>query len=151
MKEILIRGKAKLNGHWWEGGIVTMGNGRTFIVPVLSSDLTKDEILHEAGLAFQEVDPDTVGEFTFHIDQHGNKVFDGDICEVTLSNGKTEVMLVFWNERIHRYQLMSNNVCSCSFYRLATFKVIGNIHDDPDLIDDLASAEKKETTDAGSN
>lgn len=134
MKEILIRGKAKLNGYWWEGGIVTMGNGRTFIVPVLSSDLTKDEILHEAGIAFQEVDPDSVGEYTHHIDQHGNKAFDGDICEVIFPNGDTEVMSIFWNKRIHRYQLKSKNGCPCSFYRLAAFKVIGNIYDDPDLL-----------------
>lgn len=136
MKEILIKGKAKMNGLWWEGGIITMGNGRTFIVPVLSSDLKKEEILSEAGFAFQEVDPNTVGEYTRQIDQHGNKAFDGDICEVTFPNGDTEVMSIFWNERIHRHQLKSKNGCPCSFYRLATFKVIGNIHDDPELFAD---------------
>ncbi len=146
MREIIFRGKSVNDGKWYEGSYISMLK-REYIADVQFHDI--EEIKIEK--AMNEVDPESLGQFTGMVDQHGTKVFEGDICEVTLPNGDTEVMLVLWNERMNKYQLKYRNGNHCSFYKWAGYKVIGNIHDDPDLIDDQASAEKKETTDAGSN
>ncbi|MPN57967.1 hypothetical protein SDC9_205663 [bioreactor metagenome] len=56
-----------------------------------------------------------------------------------------------WHKDQQRYRLDPETGKTYSFSIPRSIKVIGNIHDNPELLDDLASAEKKETIDANSN
>ena len=74
---------------------------------------------YEVGL--HEVIHETVGQFTGLTDKNSNKIFEGDVLEGKYKNrGVME-----WYEK---------DACFSRFYPLIDFEVIGNIHDNPELL-----------------
>ena len=127
MREILFRGKLTANGKWSEGNLVVNKRG----VYVITPDETPIGI-------YGQVDPETVGEYTGLTDKNGKKIFEGDIlkfdyigknlgvngislCE--FENGKFGVKWGYYKEF----------VCLDGFAN-TTLEVIGNIHDNPELL-----------------
>ena len=73
-----------------------------------------------------EVDPSTVGQFTGLTDKNGKEIFDGDIIENTYSQDKKDI--IEWREGI-------TTPFNLPYYAQEDdLEVIGNIHDNPDLI-----------------
>ena len=137
-REILFRGKRIDNGEWVCGvafphdnnGAVTM-----FRQHPADGSLIGDEVI-----------PETVGRYTGLTDKNGTRIFEGDILGYSehseyfryLNNVRFAVF--YDNENacfsVERY-VNGNYECT---KRLATFnpskhlKVIGNIHDNPELL-----------------
>lgn len=90
MREILFKGKKKDNGEWIEGYLLDggmPGEKRIFIGKLVIGKWTimADE--------FDEVDPDTICEYTGLTDKNGKKIWENDIVLVTNKNycsGKIE-------------------------------------------------------------
>lgn len=136
MREILFRGKAvdngeflKCKGKWVEGGIAFYKDRTPYICPERFSDY--DEEI--------EVDPETVSEFTGLYDRNGKRIFEGDIVEFDVSNGKTKDTVIWdYGEyngvtgfRLKKYALFSITETNRRY-----FEVIGNKWDNPELLED---------------
>ena len=129
MREIEFRGKREDDWEWVYGGILHYGNSAGEHAYIIAAGLLPQ---------YTKVDPDTVGQYTGLKDRDGVKIFEGDIINlfgwgqgvVIFSNGnymahnRLRYILHFEDETYHD-QLIG----------IYTKEVIGNIHDNPELLE----------------
>ena len=140
MREILFRGKRTDNGEWVYGYVCRYGwtgEENTYIVPDYASALYSIE-----------VDPDTVGQYTGLKDKNGTKIFEGDIvkykdaCKFGDDDEMEEAeeqylctnVVEFENGRF--FPLPKRYDCEDYFFSYGSydFEVVGNVHDNPELL-----------------
>lgn len=132
MREILFRGKRIDNGEWVQG----------FYALVASNKGLKHGIytVAENGCVIPyEVDPETVGQFTGLTDKNGQKIFEGDIVKSCFRDDadKEPMTVEFRIERGGWFPFACGDGCGCcevDTYPPEYTEVIGNIHDNPELI-----------------
>ena len=138
MREILFRGKRKNNGEWIEGYFCGKYN-ETFFSPAKESAQIIDKDLY-----WHEVIPETVGQYTGLNDKNSKKIFEGDIVSITALDNDHFQKGERTTACIENYM---GNSCICvyggssgvilSLYSILidhTVEVIGNIHDNLELI-----------------
>lgn len=127
MREILFRGK-RSNGEWVEGNLIIFPKSkRTKIMVWNSADLDFDAI---------EVRSETVGQYTSATDESGERIFEGDILEHVRLDEK-EYFVVKWDAICGAWvakRTDDNKTIFCSPLR-RHLKIIGNIHDNPELLE----------------
>lgn len=133
MREILFRGKRIDNGEWVEGyyGTNPEWDRKTYGERHWINSC-KNALLYD-------VDPDTVGQYTGLTDKSGEKIFEGDVLQRSYMCGKKVMMgaiiAEYWN-------------CSCcdgvfgfgidgdvDLRDHEDCEIIGNIHDNPELVE----------------
>ena len=142
MREILFRGKRTDNGEWIEGDLAH-SHGRTY-----------------CGFYFEtisQVDPPTVGQYTGLTDANGVRIFDGDIVRCCIEEGLYVTAQVvfecgaFGLAKRPELPLWYPNACNndnfMSLWEIIwnaeeldgecayMLEVIGNIHDNPELLE----------------
>lgn len=125
MREILFRGK-------W---------GRTWIYGDLQHSSTKETMYIDNYTSFPfQVIPETIGQFTGLTDKNGNKIFEGDIVQCVEAFAldkikKGECYVVDWFDEGAMFEITkgldSEDFNHCTELQ---FKIIGNIHDNPELL-----------------
>lgn len=141
-REILFRGQIrkkgqkvnmaseKLPGIWVYGGIFP-GTGDYSIIYG-----ENHENLSVAGLGKHVVWSDTVGQFTGLTDKDGKRIFEGDIarCVRTGCDGKEMVGIIIFKDCC--FCIKENKSINQPAMDLCDdFEVIGNIHDNPELLE----------------
>ena len=135
MREILFRGKRTDNGEW-VAGILFNAKEDTFIIPH-GNEYSYDPI---EGLAFDvygcKVDPETVGQYTGLTDKNGVKIFEGDIVRYDVNYHDMVISYDVENWGGWLYEDMDDNMQAYSIYEfcLRDIAVVGNIHDNPDIL-----------------
>ena len=117
MREILFRGKTFCDGDWVYGGITWNPSRKNFFI---HTDWEEAKVI-----------PETVGQYTGLTDKNGTKIFEGDICwfyggdyysGLWEQNAIVAITDMTDDEQTHYL----NNAEYC--------EVIGNIHDNPELL-----------------
>lgn len=139
MREILFRGKRIDNGEWVEGylyehepplaGIVSENDvpepSKWFVARTGFADWNMPRPVE-----FVEVDPSTVGQYTGLEDKHGKRIIEGDILKWDSREwGCDHLDIVNWN-----YELF--NIRRTDWKEWC--EVIGNTHDNPELLKEEA-------------
>ena len=128
MREILFRGKRIDNGEWVEGYFVNLR---------LIHYQKHQPIITDNNAVSYDVDPSTVGQYTGLCDKNGKKIFEGDIV-------KTDKFSEPNKQYIIKYDLQFGAFIGQDRYNLyfvtfdgdgGEFEVIGNIHDNPELLE----------------
>ena len=142
MREILFRGKTikQNNGvttekpikeNMWVYGNLTVGRIEGYKCDMISN---KKEIYY--------INSETVGQFTGLTDKNGKKIFEGDIVRVkitqsedikTYGNCKYKVGFIVYNEDFALFTC-KNNFMNFINWAFNDYEVIGNIHDNPELL-----------------
>ena len=124
MREILFRGKRADNGEWEYGDLWCNPYGKRVVCIV-------SPINDQGTTGGNEVDPETVGQYTGLKDKNGKKIFEGDILrdDDNEENGVVEFIagefcVVFGNVETHGIY----DIACCCY-------VIGNIHDNHELLE----------------
>ena len=122
MREILFRGKRKLGNEWIEGSLHT-------------EKFTDDEEFLCCEVCQCDVYPETVGQYTGLTDKNGKKIFEGDIVKINLYEPSR-----FYEIGYIKYDYFKTRFVFCTDegdYGIditCVFEVIGNIHDNPELL-----------------
>ena len=128
MREILFRGKRIPDQAWCYGNLVVKKSGMAIITP-------DDTPLGKYGA----VSPETVGQYTGCNDNAGNPVFEGDILKAYYDDedpGTETLSVVEWEQNGWRVKPIGCPVSDeLDDYALKINTVIGNIHDDPELLE----------------
>lgn len=146
MREIKFRGRRVNNGKWVYGYYFYLHNHKMndgspekdihgiFDDSGLSNPVNWEGTIHRA--SYIEVDPETVGEFTGLLDKNGKEIYEGDIATyyVCETHQKPFIGEVDYDETVGRWRL--NNIYESNFAEIYwdRFEVIGNIHENPELI-----------------
>ena len=142
MREILFRGKRKDTEKWVQGHLHKMdgyGTGYT-----------------EYGIQVQDIStsrpwsvlvlPETVGQYTGSTDKNGKKLFEGDIGRYKQTDGAKEngkpiicTGVVLYNEKTASFAVKSKDEQGrkyFDYFPIKDFEVIGNIHDNPEIMEE---------------
>lgn len=124
-RQIKSRGKRIANNEWVYGSLAQWLNGAAAIL--VSEDGYR-------AVWKLRIDPDTVGQYTGLKDDNEKEIYEGDIIEDKYKN-RYEVK--YDNKRMswiaHSTIPFENNIPLCI---VTECTIIGNIHDNPELLED---------------
>lgn len=137
MINALYRGKRIDNGEWVQGWLKPYQNGGYDDIKeyprlcIQNGSLSKD---------IYEVIPETVGQWTGLTDKNGIKIFEGDIIECDLYNAMVKIehrkhLIIFENGAFAIQWRIGNDKYSNYLHETWGRKIIGNIHDNFELLD----------------
>ena len=125
MREILFRGKRVGDYDWAYGCYYKQTAFYGDPVEVHNIITSQEDLEYDMAMEYTSVVPETVGQFTGLTDKNGKKIFEGDILE--FRRGRTHA--VKFEDGAYIFTGTAIPV------RYADkFKVIGNIHDNPELL-----------------
>lgn len=127
MREIKFRGKDMESGEWVYGSLVTYPNGRCEIV-----------VFDDGEILEYEVDAESVGQFTGLHDKDGKEIYEGDIITqyLVLPNYRNARRGQVLFDKLWCFVLLSKGRLHHLFGDGVTQEVQGNIHDNPNLLND---------------
>ncbi|WP_337675428.1 YopX family protein [Huintestinicola sp.] len=144
-REILFRGKRKDNGEWICGDLLQdVESGICAIVSYVNLGGNIHDLSESCIFA---VIPEIVGQYTGLTDKNGVKIFEGDIVKGTAYSA-TRIGVIVWIDEISGFGVryvnapnptawVNSSILRCvSLGKTDEFaaEVIGNIHDNPELL-----------------
>lgn len=124
MKDILFKAKRIDNEEWVEGSYLYCKKATTVSFRNEHYILVFDGY----GVAYHEIDKDTICQYTGLTDKNGNKIWENDIVN-GIFNWYKGVYVIKWNDDEAGYSFP--NIASIN---KDEYEVIGNIFDNPELI-----------------
>lgn len=132
MREIIFKGKSKESGEWIYGVPCYFDDSRHIVKYLYNA-----EGGYVVGAESEEVIPDTIGQYTGLKDKNGTKIFEGDIV-TGLFDFELSINAVV-EFRDGAFGLLANQHNVEHFHPFTSlcnieYEVIGNIHDNPELL-----------------
>ena len=129
MREIKFRGKEPKTGKWICGLLMNQEFGE-----------------HEhAGILGHPIDPNTLGQYTGLKDKNDTEIYEGDITEIKLAKRTSFLGIVEWRQDRCAFQIKSipgqGGVGWWDTRYAHNAKIVGNIHDNPELLKEIQSHE----------
>ena len=125
IREVIFRGKRTDNGEWIEGSLLG--------IDWCDKPSTYSIAPNTPVSVFYSVLPETVGQYTGLTDKNGKRIFEGDIVSLVKHDG-----LIYKVVYVPcRYELVNSKGVNCfvlDIYKSENIEVIGNIHDNPELL-----------------
>jgi uncharacterized phage protein (TIGR01671 family) len=121
MREHLYRGKHKETGEW-VFGFIMMPVNRPHIEYCIQAIVPDENSMR----CFCEVIPETIGEFIGLLDRNGMKIFEGDIVKTDYFDTPAAVCFI-------RSAFVTSGMFLSETHD-ETMIIIGNIHDNPELL-----------------
>ena len=140
MREILFKGKRVDNGEWVEGELLHDMKGKSWIYWTTPKELP---IFFSRSAI---VKSETVGQFTGLTDKNGKKIFEGDIIKVYETQEHAQNVSVFYKDGQF---VVSHYALKLLSDRALQSEVIGNIHDNPELLTDTEPTSRAEILGGG--
>jgi len=132
MREIEFRGKTK-DGRWVFGLYVNYSKFEDGVAD--SIEIHRHSIKRFDGGDIEDIDPSTRGQYTGLKDRHGVKIFEGDIVK----SPSRSVYQIEWVNNDYYYGFYvcdsDGNMPIKHFLKSFPFEVIGNIHDNMELLE----------------
>lgn len=118
MREILFRGKTYDN-EWVEGFYVNQFGAHEIYC------------LDDSDYQTRHIDPSTIGQYTGLTDKNGTKIFEGDIVDCLEYYGE----VYYDHEGCFDLRDNTSEMCGGFIGSYNSLKVVGNIHDNPELLE----------------
>ena len=131
-REIQFRGKLEYNGKWIYGYLLQYENGD---VAIFGDKLSSFGCECTEMSKRDRVIPDTIGQYTGMKDKDGNEIFEGDIVII---GEKLKAKVVYYDGAFRMQSEFSPTPTDTTdmgyMMREFSVRIIGNIHDNPELI-----------------
>lgn len=136
MLEILFKGKRTYNGDWVQGSLI-IEKESAYIISECEKPCNVKVLINMCSV---EVDPKTVEPFTGMTDKNGTKIFRGDRVRVPMYNGSYNTLTnmigtVVWEKSAFSVVWDDKKFGKNFIGYLENIEVIGNIHDNMELMD----------------
>lgn len=149
MREILFRAKRLDSGEWAYSKSIAAntplegGDERWFIGAGQPADQYIDKngnmiaVETTGKCLFYAIDPETIGQYTGLTDKNDKKIFEGDIvrCKRTHCDGEEMVAHIIYSDCCFSAK-EKKTINQPAMDLCSDFEVIGNIHDNPELLED---------------
>lgn len=140
MREILFKAKRLGDGVWVEGFYIMHATSIEHPYSYTNGKHCIQTVPHNFSYG---VDPETVCQYTGLTDKHERKIFEGDIVKAIYKPKDEDLtiddFIIKWDKYFCKYvghYIMKENVYNPLLFGSQTsFEVIGNIFDNPELIE----------------
>ena len=122
-RDIVFRGKSKSTGEWVEGSLI--GND------VIVGKIVEFEEDYFCTEFWYKVDTETVGQFTGMTDKKGKKLFEGDVY--SMGDKNILYVVIFDKSQFIGKQVGNRSLAGLEYWK-SDIEIIGNIHDNPELL-----------------
>ncbi|EAC6337524.1 TPA: hypothetical protein LE261_002353 [Listeria monocytogenes] len=146
MRAIEFRGKRIDNGEWVYGNLMQFEDSATFIFADERKGASTLTYAHFIINNMHAIDEKTIGQYTVLKDKNGKKIFEGDIVAFSeddfhVFNSQVEYFSedgypAFDIKVPSTYYFDSNVFSEVSMSGLYEIEVIGNIHENPELLEE---------------
>ena len=132
---IKFRGLCAISNEWVYGGITSASHHHEGKTQIVASEFYEGKE-EDAVLAFYDVIPETVGQFTGMIDINKKEVFGGDKIKYQHSeNSKQYIGDVYYNQSCGAFFISTGDDSGFALLgQQKIIEVIGSIHTTPELI-----------------